>query len=205
MVPCAALEPGRWPCGSVTSRTLCSCSTVHGGAESSPSESHLRTTGGDTLQAAAACRTEKREPFSICLRRLTTRTVAGLHRSSRHRSPSNALDQQPSSPPRRRLTSARAKLMADHGPGSISLGTDLAQRPTFGAHVGGAPNVHRDTVSILSRQALRWSSAKAAKRLGEGTSTRHRWSRSSRPRRRRTGRARCCGACWRRPSRLGGL
>ena len=33
---------------------LRSCSTVHGGAESKPSESHLRTTGGDTLQAAAA-------------------------------------------------------------------------------------------------------------------------------------------------------
>ena len=64
--------------GSVRSRTLRSCSTVHGGAESSPSESHLRTTGGDTLQAAAACRSEKTEPFSICLRRLTTRTLAAF-------------------------------------------------------------------------------------------------------------------------------
>jgi hypothetical protein len=76
MVPWAALEPGRWRCGSVRSRTVRSCSTVHGGAESRPSESHLRTTGGETLQAAAACRTEKTEPFSICLRRLTTRTLA---------------------------------------------------------------------------------------------------------------------------------
>jgi hypothetical protein len=78
MVPCAAREPRRWRCASVTSRTLRSCSTVHGDAESSPSESHLRTTGGDTSQAAAACRTEKREPFSICLRRLTTRTLAAF-------------------------------------------------------------------------------------------------------------------------------
>jgi hypothetical protein len=30
------------------------------------------------LQAAAACRTEKMEPFSICLRRLTTRTLAAF-------------------------------------------------------------------------------------------------------------------------------
>jgi hypothetical protein len=74
----AALEPRRWRCGSVTSRTRRSCSTVQGGAESSPSESHLRTTGGDALQAAAACCTEKTEPFSICLRRLTTRTLAAF-------------------------------------------------------------------------------------------------------------------------------
>jgi len=77
MVPWAALEPRRWCCGSVTSRTR-SCSTVHGGAESRPSWSHLRTTGGDTLQAAAARRTEKTEPFSICLRRLTKRTLAAF-------------------------------------------------------------------------------------------------------------------------------
>jgi hypothetical protein len=32
-------------------------------------------TGGDTLHAAAAWRTEETEPFSICLRRLITRTI----------------------------------------------------------------------------------------------------------------------------------
>jgi hypothetical protein len=32
-------------------------------------------TGGDTLHAAAAWRTEETEPFSICLLRLITRTI----------------------------------------------------------------------------------------------------------------------------------
>ena len=51
---------------------------VHGGARSSPRESQRRTTGGEALHTAAAWRTEV---TSSC--RLTTRTVASPHRSTR--------------------------------------------------------------------------------------------------------------------------
>ena len=83
MVPWAARVPRRRPSGSVRSRTSCNCSRVQGGPGISPRESQRRTTGGDTLQAAAAWRTEEIEPFSICLRRLTTRTLVDDHRSPR--------------------------------------------------------------------------------------------------------------------------
>jgi hypothetical protein len=72
--------PRRRPSGSVRSRNCSSCWSVHGGAARSPSESHRRTTGWLTLQAAAAWRTENTEPFSICVRRLTGERLAGLHR-----------------------------------------------------------------------------------------------------------------------------
>jgi hypothetical protein len=57
-VPCAASGPRRRPSGSVSSRTLCSSCTVHGGRVISPRESHRRMTGGVTLHTAAAWRTE---------------------------------------------------------------------------------------------------------------------------------------------------
>jgi hypothetical protein len=56
MVPWVARVPRRLPCGSVSSRTWCSCCTVHGGGGISPSASHRRTTGADTLHTAAAWR-----------------------------------------------------------------------------------------------------------------------------------------------------
>jgi hypothetical protein len=49
-----AREPRRGPSVSVRSRTWCSCWMVHGGFGNRPSESHLRTTGWVTAQAAAA-------------------------------------------------------------------------------------------------------------------------------------------------------
>jgi hypothetical protein len=77
------------------SRTSRSCCRVHGGSDSSPSESHLRTTGGDTSQTAAACRTENTEPFSTCLRLLTLRTLASPQ-GSQLRDPSPVADLCPS-------------------------------------------------------------------------------------------------------------
>ena len=54
MVPWAARLPRRRPSGSVRLRTFWSCSAVHGAPGMRPRESHRRTTGGDTPEAAAA-------------------------------------------------------------------------------------------------------------------------------------------------------
>ena len=80
------LGPRRRPCGSVWSRTSCSCSRVHGGSGSSPRDSQRRTTGGVTLHTAAAWRTEVTSSG-----RLTTRTLAAVTSSPSHRFPLNAL------------------------------------------------------------------------------------------------------------------
>ena len=64
-VPCAARLPRRRPSGSVRSRTSSSCCCVQGGSGISPSESQRRTTGGDTLHTAAACRIEVISPGSL--------------------------------------------------------------------------------------------------------------------------------------------
>jgi len=66
-VPWAVWGPRRRP---LWSRTSCSCSRVHGGSGSSPSESQRRTTGGVTLHAAAAWRTD------VISSSLTARTLA---------------------------------------------------------------------------------------------------------------------------------
>ena len=43
------------------------------------------------------------------------------------------------------------ELLADRAPVNAQLGTDLAQGPTLSVQVGRSPNVHRDTVTSLSR------------------------------------------------------
>ena len=47
-----------------------------------------------------------------------------------------------------------AKLIADRGPMNAQLGTDLAQGPALGVQVGCTLNVHRATVTSLSRIGL---------------------------------------------------
>jgi hypothetical protein len=45
------------------------------------------------------------------------------------------------------------QLLADRAPLNAQLRTDLAQGPTLGVQVGRMLNVHRDTVTSLSRVA----------------------------------------------------
>jgi hypothetical protein len=95
------------------------------------------------LGAGRNCRTEKTEPFSICLRRLTTRTLA----------PSPILEPLITFEclwPTEQFTYAAthgdtstAKLMAHRGRRDAQLGTDLAQSTTVGVQVGRSLNVHR--------------------------------------------------------------
>jgi hypothetical protein len=49
------------------------------------------------------------------------------------------------------LDADSAKLIAHCGRREAQLGTDLAQGPTLGVQVGCTLNVHRDTVTSLSR------------------------------------------------------
>jgi hypothetical protein len=71
--------PRRRCSGSVSSQICCNCCSVQDSPAISPRESHhRRTTGGATLRIAAAWPTEV-----TCCGPVTTRTLAGLHRSPR--------------------------------------------------------------------------------------------------------------------------
>ena len=61
-----------------------------------------------------------------------------------------------------------AKLLAHRGPGNAQLGTDLAQGPTLGVQVGCTLNVHRATVTSLSR--INWQRWRNFALSGHGTS-----------------------------------
>jgi hypothetical protein len=65
------------------------------------------------------------------------------------------------------------ELLADSAPTHAQLGTDLAQGPTMGVQVGCALNVHRATVTSLSRSERPWSGvSREAVRLSSANSAR---------------------------------